>query len=703
MKTAALTHQVDVGSAEIPLQPASLDTWDRKYRLRTESGEPVDQDPLGTLTRVSKALADVELTDQSLWEERFIWALSHGAMPAGRILSNAGAQRYKPGTSAINCTVSRTIQDSMQSILGEGFTEAAMTLKAGSGIGYDFSTLRPAGAFVRGAGATTSGPLTFMDSYNAMCQTISSAGGRRGAQMATFDVRHPDVLDFIRAKRENGRLRAFNLSVLITDRFMHAVRAKEEWPLIFPAMPHEISDESSEIVYDHWPNIESFYTLDDQGRVACRVYKRIKADRLWNLIMSSTYDYAEPGFILIDHVNDMNNNWFCEDIRASNPCGEQMLPPHGACLLGSVDLTKFIKNPFSSAAAFDYELFQDVVRIFTRMLDNVVEINGLPLEQQQAEILRKRRHGMGYTGLGSALAMLGIRYGSDEAIAFTGRVSRDMAITGYETGLALANEKGPAPIMDELFDITAEMLAKRPELVEDGYCVGDRLPGRVLWARYSRYLDKLPESLRNRLMESGCRFTHHTSIAPTGTISLSFGNNCSNGIEPSFSHTYKRNMIVPGKKAKESVDVESFEYLLYKKLVDQDAKPDELPESFATSDSIDPKDHVRMQAAAQKWVDSSISKTINVATDCPFADFQDLYWDAWDQGLKGCTTFRYNPEIFQGVLVRDEDLANTKYRFNLKDGTSIEVSGNTNINYEDDIFTAANLADAIKEGMFGRY
>ena len=329
---------------------------------------------------------------------KFRWALENGAIPAGRILSNAGADAYKPAVSLINCTVSRTIRDSMRDILG-AVVDAGMTLKSGAGIGYDFSTLRHKGAFVFGAGAGTNGPLAFMDIFDKMCFTVASAGGRRGAQMGTFDVGHPDVREFIQAKREAGRLRQFNLSLLITDEFMEAVKNNTDWPLAFPLHPGEKEDVNAEdVIYRDWPVVEEGYTVDSEGRVACRIVEVIKARELWDTIMSSTYDYAEPGFILIDQVNRMNNNWFCEDIRATNPCGEQPLPPEGACLLGSINLTKFVIEPFSAEPRFDWERYRHVVAIFTRMLDNVVEIAGLPLPQQQREIEAKRRHGMGFFG-----------------------------------------------------------------------------------------------------------------------------------------------------------------------------------------------------------------------------------------------------------------------------------------------------------------
>ena len=699
----------------IQIQAASLDIWDKKYRLKDKKDNPVDADIDATYARVAKALADVEEPAlREKWQERFTWALRQGAIPAGRIISNAGAQAYKPATSTINCTVSGIVPDSMQGIL-ERNLEAGLTLKAGCGIGYEFSTLRPRGAYVSGAGAYTSGPLSFMDIYDKMCFTVSSAGGRRGAQMATFDVSHPDVFDFVRAKREDGRLRQFNLSLLITEEFIEAVRSDDEWPLTFPISEKELDENSDlkgdDVVWRSFPTTDG-YVSNDQGLVACRVYQRIRASKLWNAIMSSTYDFAEPGFILIDNVNQMNNNWFCEDIRATNPCGEQPLPPYGSCLLGSVNLTKFVRNPFTDKAYFDWDEYREVVSVFTRMLDNVVEINGLPLEQQRNEIMRKRRHGMGFLGLGSTMTMLQMAYGDDQSLEFTESVSREMALAGWRTAVELAKEKGPAPIMDEDFTVTPELLFKRPELAKDGINLGDTIKGRVLHAKYSRYMQRIAEvdpELVEEIATVGARFTHHSSIAPTGTISLSLANNVSNGIEPSFAHHYSRNVIREGKKSKEKVDVFSFELLAYRTLVNERAMPfsdaaeERLPGYFVSSDDIAPRAHVDVQAASQKWVDSSISKTINVPTDCDYEAFKDIYLYAAEKGLKGCTTFRFNPEAFQGVLVKEKDLENTYYTFTLEDGSSVELKGNEQVEYDGEMHTAANLFDALKEGYYGKF
>ncbi|MDB6047051.1 MAG: ribonucleoside-diphosphate reductase alpha chain [Gammaproteobacteria bacterium] len=714
MNTVVKIEPKDIDA--VPFQEASLDIWDKKYRLTAKDGSPIDRSMDDTYKRVARALADVEREDiRDHWYERFLWALRRGAIPAGRVTSNAGALEHKPATSTINCTVSGTIRDSMDDILKK-VHEAGLTLKAGCGIGYEHSTLRPRGAYVSGAGAYTSGPLSFMDIFDKMCFTVSSAGGRRGAQMGTFDVGHPDAMEFVRAKRENGRLRQFNLSLLITDEFMKAVREDREWKLAFPLSLQEHEAETpnladpAKFVWREWP-IHDGYVVNDEGLVACKIYKTLPARRMWDVIMTSTYDFAEPGFILIDRVNEMNNNWWCENIRATNPCGEQPLPPYGSCLLGSVNLTRFVKHPFGEFAEFDWEEYREVVKVFTRMLDNVVEVNGLPLEKQREEILRKRRHGMGFLGLGSTMTLLGMKYGSSESVRFTEDVSREMAVAGWEAGLDLAREKGPAPIMSEEFTVTKEMLRKRPEMVRDGWRPGVRIAGRLLHARYSRYMQRVAEvapRLVHELAEVGARFTHHTSIAPTGTISLSLANNASNGIEPSFAHHYFRNVIREGKKSKEKIDVYSFELLAYRELVNSKAQPlstveaEKLPPYFISSDGVTPKEHVDVQAAAQKWVDSSISKTANVPTDFPYEKFKDIYLYAHEQGLKGCTTFRFNPEAFQGVLVKEQDLKNTLYKFTLDDGTVVEARGDEEIDYDGEIHTAANLYDAMRDGYYGR-
>ena len=675
----------------LPLQPTSHEIWQQKYQLKDQLQRPIDQDLDAMFVRTATALANQE-SDPSTWFPRFLWALRNGATPAGRILSNAGAEAYKPAVSLINCTVSEIVEDSMDGILRSNH-KAGLTLKAGCGIGYEWSTLRPRNAFVSGAGAFTSGPLSFMDIFDATCFTVSSAGGRRGAQMGTMAVWHPDVIDFIMSKREDGKFRQFNLSLLIDDDFMAAVKANGSWQLVFPVTQKELDtlgiplDHESLIYKDlFWEEdycARMGYTVTN-GRILCRIYHTLPAIELYDIIMKSTYDFAEPGFLLIDKINKYNNNYFCEEIRATNPCGEQPLPPNGSCLLGSINLAYLVDNPFTPEASFNWDTYTELIHVFSRMLDNVVELNGLPLPEQRHEIEYKRRHGMGFTGLGSAMSLLGLQYGSPESIKFTSEISKVLAIESYRAGIALAKEKGPAPIFNDDFTYRGTTKSAKQWWVEGNFM--------------RKVFSEAPD-LYNDALTYGCRYTHATSIAPTGTISLTVNNNVSNGIEPTFTHKYTRNVIKEGKKSKVAVDVYSYELLLYKHLTGID----EAPESFSTTDNVSPKAHVDIQAATQYWCDSSISKTINVPTDTKFEDFKDIYMYAYDQGLKGCTTFRFNPEALQGVLVKQSDLETTSYIFTLADGTEVTANGDDQITYDGEVHQANNLYDAIKEGYYGKF
>ncbi len=475
-------------------------------------------------------------------------------------------------------------------------------------------------------------------------------------------------------------MRQFNLSLLITDEFMQAVRENSEWKLAFPLTQEEVDQEGidlfdeDKVVWRDWP-VNGRYISSGAGLVACRVYQTIQARRLWDVIMSSTYDFAEPGFVLIDRVNEMNNNWWVENIRATNPCGEQPLPPYGSCLLGSVNLTKFVLNAFDEKASFDWEEFRRVVKVFTRMLDNVVEINGLPLARatRRDQAQAPAWHGVSRAGLDDhddaheiRLARVGSFHRARGPRAGGG---------GLGDGSGTGPRKRPGADHDRGVHRYAGNAAQAPGNARGRLAQRRRIPGRVLHARYSRYMQRVAEiapDLVEELAETGARFTHHSSIAPTGTISLSLANNASNGIEPSFAHHYFRNVIREGKKSKEKVDVFSFELLAYRELVNEKAEPrsdrpgSQLPEYFITADDVQPREHVDIQAAAQKWVDSSISKTANVPTDFPYEEFKDIYLYAHEKGLKGCTTFRFNPEAFQGVLVKEDDLKNTTYRFRWK-------------------------------------
>lgn len=687
----------------IPYQEASLFAFENKYFLRDSDnpGEFLERTPFDVYARTARTLASNEKPKaRKHWEKRYLELMSEGKIiPAGRILSNAGSEAHKTAVSLINCTVSQTIHDSIEGIMAAQ-AEAVITLKYGCGIGYEFSTLRPEGAHVRGAGASTSGPLSFMVGYDTYCDTVQSAGGRRGAQMATFDVSHPDVLKFIQAKRNGDAYSQFNFSLLITDAFINAVKNDEDWQFMWDGKPFGAS---------------------------------MPARELWDVIMTSTYNFWEPGFLLIDRINRFNNNWFCEILRATNPCGEQPLPPWGSCLLGSVNLVKFIRNPLSHKAEFDWAAFEEAVQVFTRMLDSVVEFSGLPLEQQLREIKSKRRHGMGYMGLGSALALLGIRYGSKASVDFTRDVTRRLAAVGYQAGAELAKEKGMAPVLRQHFD-AQEMLEQAARTGNTNFADYHRsakkseYSGHSLWLR-SHYFDWMREeepAVMKALTTHGCRFTHATSIAPTGTIAFGVGNNASNGIEPSYGHRTLRNMIVEGQSTKRQFEVFSYEFLVLReharagdenvlelirqKNPDFDPRTDDwkdweavLPDSFSSSDNVTPIQHVDVQAASQRYVDSSISKTINCPTDIPYEEFKSVYMYAYEMGLKGCTTYRYNPAVGSGVLVRPEELASTYYKFTTSDGRTLELRGDQQVEYKGEVHIVANLADAIKTGTYGRH
>lgn len=683
-------------------QPVSDSVYSSKYQLFDKHGNAVDKDREDSFLRVAKALAKNEV-NSSYWETAFFNAMKNGAIPAGRVFGNAGAEEHKPNTSLINCIVSDTVYDNIDGI-AQAIKESLITLSGGSGIGYEFSTLRPRGSFVNGVGAHTSGPLPFADIFDKGCFTIASAGGRRGAQMATFDLRHPDVLDFIKVKREDGRFRQFNISVLIPQSFFND---EKDWTFRFPIRSSDPTLSTAETMWDAWHVEDEGYVTNEHGQTLFKIYGKMPKAELLNLILKSNYEYAEPGIIFIDRLNQENNLWFCEAIRATNPCGEQALPPNGSCLLGSIDLTKFVDRPFTDEASFDYSKFATVIDVFTRMLDNVVEFNNLPLEAQREEILRKRRHGMGFFGLGSSLVMMGIRYDSKTALEFAEKVTKLMALRGYIIGCELAKEKGSAPILEEHFELTADMVKKCPTFAD--LELGQQVKGIDLFLS-SPYMQRLlanePELERN-LRQYGCRFSHHTSIAPTGTISLALGNNTSGGIEPSFSHHYYRNLTIEGKKTRQQQAVYSKEFLLYKELYGKNKTDEqllkELPDYFVTADTISWKAHVDMVAAVQKWVDSSISKTVNVPTDIPFEEFEGIYRYAYQAGCKAVSTFRYNPETLGSILSRSEDLEKTRYEFTLADGTIIKCKGGDKIQYDGEVTTAENLFSALKENNYGKF
>ncbi|MXW87199.1 MAG: adenosylcobalamin-dependent ribonucleoside-diphosphate reductase [Boseongicola sp. SB0673_bin_14] len=548
--------------------PIAEQIWDMKYRLKAADGTPVDRAVEDTWRRIARALVAQE-AEPDVWEDRFYAALEDFRfLPAGRIVAGAGTDR---AVTLFNCFVMGTIPDSMAGIF-EMLKEAAVTMQQGGGIGYDFSTVRPKGADVRGVAADASGPLSFMDVWDAMCRTIMSAGSRRGAMMATMRCDHPDIEEFITAKSNPARLRNFNLSVLVTDAFMEAVKADGPWEL----------------------------------RFGDAVYRTLEARDLWNRIMRATYDYAEPGVIFIDRINSMNNLAYCETISATNPCGEQPLPPYGACLLGSINLSRLVENAFEDDAALNEAALVDLVGTAVRMMDNVVDASRFPLEAQAREAEAKRRIGLGVTGLADALIMTGKRYGSEEAARLTSRWLRAVARAAYKASAHLAAERGPFPLFDS-----------------DAYLASGSLAG-------------MDEDVRKLIREHGIRNALLTSIAPTGTISL-YAGNVSSGIEPVFAYTYSRKVLQKdGSRAEE--EVVDYAVQLWRDRFGNK----ELPDCFVNAQALEPADHVRMQAAAQEWVDSSISKTINVPEDISFDAFKDVYLDAWDRGCKGCTTYRPN-------------------------------------------------------------
>ena len=548
--------------------PIAEAIWDMKYRLKEVDGTPIDSDVEDTWRRIAKALASVE-KQPAKWEDKFYQALEDFKyLPAGRIIAGAGTGR---SVTLFNCFVMGTIEDNMGGIF-DGLRQAALTMQQGGGIGYDFSTIRPRGAQVKGVAADASGPLSFMDVWDAMCRTIMSAGSRRGAMMATMRCDHPDVEDFIVAKQDATRLRMFNLSVLITDPFMDAVKSNSAWDLVFGG----------------------------------EIYKTVQARVLWNKIMRSTFEFAEPGVIFIDRINAANNLGYVETIAATNPCGEQPLPPYGACLLGSINMAKLVKNPFEANAELDPKALDDLVRMAVRMMDNVVDASRFPLPEQEAEARAKRRIGLGVTGLADALLMMGLRYGAPEAAAQTETWMKAIARSAYLASVDLAKEKGAFPLFDA-----------------DKYLASGTM----------RAMD---EDVRQAIKAHGIRNALLTSIAPTGTISL-YAGNVSSGIEPVFAYAYTRKVLQKdGSRTEE--EVVDYAVQLWREKFGQ--KP--LPDYFVNAQTLPPLDHVRMQSAAQKWIDSSISKTINCPEDISFDDFAEVYMAAWDQGCKGCTTYRPN-------------------------------------------------------------
>jgi len=922
-------------------QNISIETWGSekggKYRLRDSNGNSIDQSPEDTCDRIAKTLSKIE-KDSNYWYNEFKKILGYKFAAGGRIMANIGADQYKKDTSSINCVVSRQIPDSMFGIMSV-VLEAALILRAGCGVGYDFSTIRPKDAYIFGAGAKTSGVLSFMKIFDTTCSTILSGGGRRGAQLAGLDIQHPEIESFILAKREKGAFKYFNLSVLITDEFMNAVKNNKNWDLWFWQKTSEnITNDKVKLIkkddlpYNHSDynyfsfskdHVEVIYSKRSTSDIfEKKIYKSCKAKDLYDMITKSTYTYSDPGFILIDRVNRENNLWFMETIRTTNPCqpkwatvltpngistignidigdiiwsgkqwtkvinkkytgnkpvysyttsagtfygtqnhrvvsnekkvevkyaltidastcddfnidipkdyesykndgllinkyllipskyiyadnntkryflrglfssngfidsnkivliidqrnikvvqemlssigilstctkdykiiidsfihikifnniigfsqnyknlalsristenkpettfditevmflgkeevyditveaeehtywtggllvsncGEQPLPPLSNCLLGSMILCSYIKDPFDINVSFDWESFKKDVRIASRLLDNVVELNNLPLQELSNNLILKRRHGLGFTGLGSALNMLRLKYNSKEGLEFAENVSKTLAQESLLVSIELAKEKGAAPF--------AESIENKKLFLQSEYL--------------TRLLDTFPnkEEIISSLLEFGIRWSHATSIAPTGTLSITWGNNCSSGLEPVFANSYLRNFRIEGKKTKTQEEVFDYSYFEWKKLNNE-----KLPEWWTTTDDLSVEDHINMMATIQKYIDSSISKTINIPTNYPYEDFKNVYFIGWENKLKGLTTFRFNPEIHGGVLLRKEDIANTSYLFILEDGTEVSVKGNEEIEYDGEIHIAANLFDALKEGIYG--
>ncbi len=568
----------------------SQQIWDMKYRLKGPDGAALDKTIEDSWRRIATALAEPE-KEPALWAERFYQALENFRfLPAGRVVAGAGAGR---NVTLFNCFVMGTVPDDMAGIFTH-LREAALTMQQGGGIGYDFSTLRPKGAPVKGVGADASGPLSFMDVWDAMCRTIMSAGHRRGAMMATLRCDHPDIEAFIEAKQAPGRLRMFNLSVLATDAFMTAVKEDAPWELKF----------------------------------AGTTYKVLPARELWDKIMRATYAYAEPGIIFIDRINRRNNLWYCEQINSTNPCGEQPLPPYGACLLGSINLASLVINPFEADAHLDLEALERLVPLAVRMMDNVVDVSRFPLDQQLEEAKAKRRIGLGVTGLADALIMCGVRYGAAAAVALTEGWMKAIERAAYLASAALAAEKGPFPLFDR-----------------DKYLAGETVKG-------------LDEDVRAEIAKHGIRNALLTSIAPTGTISI-FADNVSSGLEPVFSFRYTRNVLMPDGTRKEE-EVSDYAYRLFHRLKGEATK---LPDYFVDAQSLAPGDHLVMQAAVQKYVDSSISKTINLPADIAFESFKDIYLQAYELGCKGCTTV-----YMTQPLSRPESLPGQTYKIKWPDG-----------------------------------
>ncbi|MFA7316841.1 MAG: adenosylcobalamin-dependent ribonucleoside-diphosphate reductase [Sulfuricella sp.] len=584
----------------------SSQIWDEKYRYR-ERGVICDVTIEDTWRRVARALAAVERPEcADDWAARFYGLLQDFKfLPGGRILAGAGTRHH---VTLFNCFVMGSIEDSIAGIF-ETLKESALTMQQGGGIGLDFSTLRPQGMAAQQVGAVASGPLSFMHFWDSMCATILSTGARRGAMMATLSCDHPDIEAFIDAKRDPKSLRNFNLSVLVSDAFMDAVEQDGEWPLVFPlAVDEEVPGEV----------IERSWTGAEKSNL-CRVFRRVRARGLWERLMRAAYDCAEPGVIFIDRVNQQNNLWYCEHLSATNPCGEVPLPAYGACNLGSLNLTRFVHQPFTPAATLDMEAISQAAALATRMLDNVYEASLFPLVKQADTARATRRMGLGLTGLADALIMLGIPYGSAESFRLAGAVMARISHAAYRASIELAREKGVFPLFDS-----------------EKHGQGE-------------FVRSLPEDIRQGISRHGIRNSHLTAIAPTGTISLLAGN-VSSGLEPVYDWRYRRS-IRAADGSLSSFETQDYAYARFRTFLGEQAR---LTPAFVTAAGLPPVAHLGMQAALQAHVDSAISKTINVAEELSFSSFSGLYQLAYDRGLKGCTVFRPNAVTGQVLMPADE-------------------------------------------------
>lgn len=570
--------------------------WDRNYRYQDQT-RVFDDTIEDTWQRIATALAKSETKDKEFWQQQFYQAISDFAfLPGGRIQAGCGTQHK---VTLFNCFVMGTIDDSMDGIFN-ALKEGALTMQQGGGVGYDFSTLRPAGMPANVTGRVASGPVSFMHTWDAMCKTVLSSGNRRGAMMATLRCDHPDIETFIDAKKDKSSLRNFNLSVLITDAFMEAVKHQLEWPLVFPIQELSNGIDESNILYRSWSGSNT--------ELPCKIIKTVSARDLWEKIVRASYDYAEPGVLFIDRINDYNNLYYRETICSTNPCGEIPLPPYGACNLGSINLTRFINNAFTELCMFDENAFVATVKTAVRMLDNVIDLSEYPLQVQREQAHGSRRIGVGITGLADAFAMLGYRYGDKASHEWTRHLMQTLTHEAYLSSIELAKERGPFPFFDK-----------------DKYLK-------------SRFIRSLPDVIQSAIEKHGIRNSHLIAIAPTGTISL-LANNASSGIEPIFNLSYERTVLNDDGSAS-NYTLEDYAYHCWRK---KHKSVDRIPDVFVTAHQLEPQVHIEMQSLIQLYVDNAVSKTINIPQDYAYDEYKSLYMLAYEKGLKGCTTFRPNP------------------------------------------------------------